>query len=257
MPKGIDIFRDRFAAHTDKYVLIGGTACELAMLEADLQFRATKDLDIVLTVETLNAAFSGQFWSFVAEGGYEHQQAGPEGKTQCYRFVKPKDVTFPVMLELFSRRHEIIQAPADRPISRIPADDDASSLSAILMDDDYYALVQSGRRVVNGLSTLDAGSIIPLKAKAFLDLSERKTKGAGVKSDDIKKHKLDVFRLSVLLAESTRIVLPEHVRADFHDFVRAMDAEQVDTAAIGLKDRSKGQVLAALSNIYGLPTASA
>jgi len=46
MPKGIELFREKFANHTDKYVLIGGTACELAMQEADLEFRATKDLDI-------------------------------------------------------------------------------------------------------------------------------------------------------------------------------------------------------------------
>lgn len=35
MPKGLELFRDTFAAHTDKYVLIGGTACELALREDD------------------------------------------------------------------------------------------------------------------------------------------------------------------------------------------------------------------------------
>lgn len=39
MPKGIDLFQKHFANHTDKYVLIGGSACELAMGEAALESR--------------------------------------------------------------------------------------------------------------------------------------------------------------------------------------------------------------------------
>jgi len=34
MSKGIELFREKFAAHTDRYVLIGGTACELALQAA-------------------------------------------------------------------------------------------------------------------------------------------------------------------------------------------------------------------------------
>lgn len=252
MPKGIELFREKFAGHKDKYVLIGGTACELAMQEADLEFRATKDLDIVLTVETLDPQFSALFWDFVKAGGYEHQQAGPEGKPQCYRFVKPTDGNYPFMVELFSRRNDLMQAPADRPIIRIRADDEASSLSAILMDDAYYGLVQSGRREIDGLSSLSAETIIPLKAKAFLDLSERRNRGEKVDSSSVKKHKLDVFRLSVLLADTTRVPLPDRVRADFQAFVKAMEPEGVDTKALGIRNRMKDQILAALSAIYQL-----
>ncbi|NLV66427.1 MAG: hypothetical protein GXY14_02010, partial [Spirochaetes bacterium] len=46
MVKGIEIFEKHFAGQQGKYVLIGGTACDLAMDEAGLQFRATKDLDM-------------------------------------------------------------------------------------------------------------------------------------------------------------------------------------------------------------------
>ena len=48
MVRGLDVFRRHFAGHTDQFVLIGGTAATLAMAEAGLDFRATKDLDIVL-----------------------------------------------------------------------------------------------------------------------------------------------------------------------------------------------------------------
>lgn len=251
MPRGIELFREKFAAHTDKYVLIGGTACELAMQEANLDFRATKDLDIVLTIETLDPVFSTLFWEFVEAGGYEHQRAGTEGKPQCYRFIKPNDATYPHMLELLSRSQGLMHAPAGRPITRIHADGDAASLSAILMDDAYYALVQSHRRIVDGLSTLTAEAIIPLKAKAFLDLTERKGKGdKSVKSDDIRKHKLDVFRLSVLLADTTRVPLADTVRADLQKFMTAMVGEEIATKALGLGNRTKGQILTALTAIY-------
>lgn len=41
MVRGLDIFREWFAAYADQYVLIGGTAASLTMEEAGLAFRAT------------------------------------------------------------------------------------------------------------------------------------------------------------------------------------------------------------------------
>lgn len=49
MVRGLDLFRDWFAAYTDQYLLIGGTAASLTMEDAGLPYRATKDLDIVLS----------------------------------------------------------------------------------------------------------------------------------------------------------------------------------------------------------------
>jgi hypothetical protein len=40
------------------------------MEQAGLEFRATKDLDIVLHIEVLNPAFGTAFWDFVETGGY-------------------------------------------------------------------------------------------------------------------------------------------------------------------------------------------
>jgi hypothetical protein len=50
MVKGLEIFREHFRDYADRYVLIGGAACDIAMNSAGLAFRATKDLDIVLYV---------------------------------------------------------------------------------------------------------------------------------------------------------------------------------------------------------------
>jgi hypothetical protein len=58
MVKGLDVFRIWFADYPDQYILIGGTAATLAMEEAGLEFRATKDLDVVLHVEASTQRFT-------------------------------------------------------------------------------------------------------------------------------------------------------------------------------------------------------
>lgn len=52
--RGLEHFKTWFADYQDKYILIGGTAASLVMEDVGLQFRATKDLDLVLTVELLS-----------------------------------------------------------------------------------------------------------------------------------------------------------------------------------------------------------
>ena len=53
MVRGQSIFQEWFKDFENQYVLIGGTAASITMNEAGVQFRATKDLDIVLHVEIL------------------------------------------------------------------------------------------------------------------------------------------------------------------------------------------------------------
>lgn len=44
MVRGLNRFKAHFESFSDRYVLIGGTACSLAMEEVGLEFRATRDL---------------------------------------------------------------------------------------------------------------------------------------------------------------------------------------------------------------------
>jgi hypothetical protein len=55
--RGLDVFKKYFAAFPDNYVVIGGAACDVIIEAADLIPRATKDIDIILVVEALTAAF--------------------------------------------------------------------------------------------------------------------------------------------------------------------------------------------------------
>lgn len=51
MVSGIEKFKEFFSEYKEQYVLIGGAACDIVMEESAGEFRATKDLDLVLIVE--------------------------------------------------------------------------------------------------------------------------------------------------------------------------------------------------------------
>ena len=66
------------------------------------------------------------------------------GLYEYYRFMKPANMEFPYQIELFSRNIGLLDFPEDIRITPIPTDDDLSSLSAILMDEDYYNFTIGG-----------------------------------------------------------------------------------------------------------------
>jgi hypothetical protein len=226
MVRGLDGFRAWFQGYEQNYAIIGGTACDLLMSEAGTNFRATRDIDMVLIIEALNADFGARFWEYVKAGGYEHRRTST-GTPQFYRFTKPTSSDYPYMIELFSRRIVGVLLPNEAVLTPISTPEDVSSLSAILLDDSYYEFLKSGVRIIDGLPILNASHIIPFKAKAWLDLSERKANGGQVDSKHIKKHKNDVIALSELLQDDSHIELPEIVRADFSAFVAA-NADSTD-----------------------------
>ena len=49
MVTGIESFKEWFKGNEEQYAIIGGTACDILMSEEGLDFRATKDIDLVLT----------------------------------------------------------------------------------------------------------------------------------------------------------------------------------------------------------------
>lgn len=253
MVRGLDRFRDCFNTYNDRYVLIGGAACSLAMEDAGLAFRATKDLDIVLCVEALDTAFVKVFWDFIKAGGYKNRQQST-GKKLFYRFHSPEDEAYPVMLELFSRSPDTLDLGEDSHLTPIPVDEEMSSLSAILLDKDYYGFIHSGRREIDGLSLVGAEHLVPLKARAWLDMLARVAEGEKIDSKDIRKHRNDIFRLYQLLSAKTRIELPDVIKADMNSFIEKIKDEEgaIDLKSFGLRDTKLDDVLGDLRTIYGL-----
>jgi hypothetical protein len=176
--RGLAIFQEWFKDLGDQYVLIGGTAASITMTEAGLPFRGTKDLDIVLHVEVLTPTFGQKFWEFVQAGGYQQKEGDPEQKPCLYRFQKPQDEDFPHMLELFSRVPDGLSLVPRGHLTPIPMDDQTSSLSAILLNDEYYRFVLAGRKSKYGMpSWVGEDRLIPLKAVAWLEMTERVRQG--------------------------------------------------------------------------------
>lgn len=256
MVRGLNVFRERFAGFEDRYVLIGGAAVEIAMDAAALQFRVTKDLDIVLHVESLDAEFASAFWDFIAEGGYELKEKGT-GKPTFYRFSKPADESFPYMLELFSRRPDLIEPRTDCHLTPLPIAEEVSSLSAILLDDDYYDFVREGTRAQDGLSVLAPGYIVPLKARAWMDLTERHECGEDISRDDIKKHRNDIIRLAQLISPAERIALPDRIREDVVTFVARALREGAEPKTFGVGGMTLRDVRSLLVAVYELATTAA
>lgn len=246
--RGIDKFRERFAGHEGEYVLIGGGACDLLFGEVGQDFRATKDLDLVLLVEALTPEFGRVFWDFVREGGYENRQKS-SGKPQFYRFSKPKDPAFPAMLELFART-DINLRDGGSGLMPIHIDDEVSSLSAILLDEEYYKLLMENRVSAGGVAVLSVEGLIPFKAKAWLDLSAKRADGKAVDEKSVKKHRNDVCRLATLLAGNERPTMSEGVLADMRRFIEAYESDPVDPRAIKIKGVGAQQVVEVLKNVY-------
>lgn len=165
MIKGIDSFKEWFESYEEQYTIIGGTACFLLMNDAGLNFRATKDIDLVLIVEKVDKDFGEKFWSYIRQANYKHCNKST-GISQFYRFSNPDLNEYPAMIELFTRKDINIKLPENAVLTPLPIDDDISSLSAILLDDNYYEFLKQGSRVVNDISILGAEYLIPFKAKA-------------------------------------------------------------------------------------------
>lgn len=246
MVKGLDRFRDYFRDFTDQYILIGGAACDISFENNNADFRATRDLDIVLIVENLNQAFGELFWAFIREGGYQHR-AKSSGTPQFYRFDKPAQAGFPQMIEMFSRTGYILESGSE--LTPIHIDDSVSSLSAILLNDAYYRSLLQGRDVIDGFSVLRPTWLIPFKAKAWLDLSERKGRGEHVDSRDMKKHRNDILRMaSELVLE--RCELPDEIRNDMMRFIDVMNVTDLEIKNLKLHGVKAEEIRRLLVDTY-------
>jgi predicted nucleotidyltransferase len=72
MVKGFDSFKAWFQGYEEQYTIIGGTACDILMAEEGMDFRATKDIDLVLILEAMTPEFGIRLWEYIVEGQYQH-----------------------------------------------------------------------------------------------------------------------------------------------------------------------------------------
>ena len=230
MVNGLDKFKEFFKDYKDNYLLIGGAACDKQIESAGLNFRATKDLDIILIVEAYSADFVEKFWSFIAEGKYEIQEKS-SGKKIYYRFKNPAGSGFPWQLELFSRNPDIALKDNSH-LTPIPVDEDVISLSAILLNDDYYNFTLNHSDFIDEIHLASTCALICLKAHAYLDLKSRQQQGIKIDSSDIRKHKNDIIRLAAILTDEEINNLPVSITQDLSELIKEFKFDPPDVVAI-------------------------
>ena len=71
MVRGLELFAERFQPFAASFVMIGGTACDIHFSSEGLAFRSTRDLDIVLVLETIDRRFVAALRDFIDRGRYE------------------------------------------------------------------------------------------------------------------------------------------------------------------------------------------
>lgn len=255
MVNGLEMFLEHFKGYESSYVLIGGTACSYCMEQAGLTFRSTKDIDMILIVEALDHTFVETFWNFIKQGGYQNKQKSID-KRIFYRFHSPTDNNYPFMIELFSRNPKNINLSAGQMLTPITIEDTNVSLSAILMDSDYYNMINTMKKIDNGISYIPPIFLIPMKVRAYLDLKIRKENGENIDSKNIKKHKNDIIRLSFLLTENDMIELPDVIHNDIKQFIQHITNDKPNIKSIaetmGVPVLSIDKIVSNLREIYNL-----
>ena len=225
MIKGLDHFRNYFAGNSEDFVVIGGVAAHEIMGNAGLDFRATKDIDLVIIARPATV-FCQKLVAYIETGQYRMRHS-KEGRPTYYRFLKPTQPEYPAQIEIFSRRPDDLTLENGQHIVPIAETPPGADLSAILLEDDYFDLIKNSIQSIQGLPIASTEAVIAIKSRAFNDMTDRKALGdASVSNDEIKKHRNDILRLSQALTQTGKIKLtglPRTHMTKFLDDFAAID----------------------------------
>lgn len=218
---------DHFCAHLNglekHYVLIGGGAASLLLEDGGLEFRATRDVDLVVLTRTpeLNA----RILSYVKAAKYGSKEA-TTGTPKYYRFKDPEQQECPKVIEIFARNELGLELEKGQHI--VPLSDASAEgrLSAILLDDEYFELIKKNlAETSSGIPIINALANICLKARAHRELFNRKAAGDdNVDEKGIQKHLKDIWRLAAVLTGDETIELSKNPLADMENAVGKLGA---------------------------------
>jgi len=250
--KGLDHFSDYFKDEQEMFVIIGGMACAVTMDEVGFDFRATKDIDIVIVAHPSHR-FTSKLKKYVTDGGYQIS-SGKNGKNGFYRFLNPKNNNYPQQLEVFAKNFEELELDEGQYIIPVETEDYAGKLSAILLEEEYFDLIKNNRKVIKKYSVIDPVVNIALKARAYNELNERKANGdETVDSSDIKKHKKDAIRLAVMLSGDTKCKVTGVAKKHMENFIKDISTdsdEYFHTLLQEYGDVSKDAIISILRSCY-------
>ncbi|MBQ7187987.1 MAG: hypothetical protein IJR99_01080 [Kiritimatiellae bacterium] len=220
MVRQLDRFLEFFRDWKSSFAVIGGCACSQWFSESAVRFRSTQDIDMVLLLKAKESGFFARFWEYIRKGRYELIRRAHDDSTILFRFERPgAGEEFPKRIELLTGIPDL-EIPVDVRIVHLTTTDGQYSLSAILLQAEYYNLVASGGTVTkNGMPTVRPDVLAILKAKAHLNLLAEKRAGRFVSEHDLTKHRNDVFQLAYLFRDRYEQELPQPIRNDMAEFL--------------------------------------
>ncbi|PLX24889.1 MAG: hypothetical protein C0600_12505, partial [Ignavibacteria bacterium] len=158
---------------------------------------------------------------------------------------------YPAQLELFARVPDTIEFVEPVHLAPVHFEAELANLSAIVLSDGYYEFIHEQVRDLQGITCLEEVGQIPLKAKAWLNLTTRRENGEDVRSRDIRKHRNDILRLSQLFNVEMYHELPDVVRNDLQKFLEAVEPDLTDDLLRQLfVDDTPHGVMSLLRNVF-------
>lgn len=232
----------------DSYVIIGGIAAWLNLLELNANARATKDFDIVLCLEINNENFNKNIVSFLKAGGYIN--ATSNKKKSAYRFINPKTPGYPEIVEFFAPEDQIPKA-LNQYLKKIHITYEEEELSAIILEKPIYDFIISNKRFSrDGLPIITIPALIALKTYAYYQ-NKALYEAKKIKSEnDYKKHKSDIIRLLANMPKNIdKVKLPKILKDSALKF-----REEISTSTPNIKglkyDVTPNDLLKVYSKLY-------
>lgn len=246
-PHGFDHFCNYLSGLENLYVIIGGGAASILMEDEGLEFRATKDVDLV--VLSRSDELNARILSYVKDGGYTTKEA-TEGSPRYYRFREPTKKDCPTLIEVFARNELNLELQDGQYIIPIH-DENVERLSAILLDDEYFEIIQNNLVTSqSGIPLINALANICLKARAHRELFDRKASGD---EKSVQKHLKDIWRIAAVLTGDEEINLTGQPLKDITSAIGKLDQlpdsqfKQVMEKTPGL---TKAPIMTALRKIF-------
>ena len=249
MVNGLDKLIAAFAGLEHEYAIIGGCACDLILASDGIKFRNTRDVDMVICISGEGEAFIRALQGLLNDGGYKvwHDK---ERNPNFYRFVNEQNLAYPWMIELFTK-HSMVGDSITGHLAKISLKDEPIySLSAILLDDDYFRLVENNLTIVRGVSVPIAEVLMLLKMKAYLNLKESREQGKKIASDDIRKHRNDVMRLLAVANTKSKLAVSDNVFSDVKLFLSDLNIDENHLRMMGVPGFSVDEVKEIIQNMY-------
>src|SRR3989344_7060752 len=231
MVHGLKHFAEKLSDFKEHYVLVGGVAGDMLMAAIGGEFRATKDLDIVVFMKP-DPIFLSALATYIKDGKYENKEKS-DGSPQFFRFNKPRMGEFPKQIELFSKRPEVLQLVQDQHIIPIQKVEAGSQFSGILLEDEYYDLIKNNAEDGEYCKYISAIAQIPLKARAFNELRDRAANGVQVDERDIRKHRNDILLFSGALPTSGSLKLSGLPKDHLSEYIKIVSQMSAD---VGIKE---------------------